>query len=461
MVSKCNRTPLYGAVEGNNWHLRPEIETPASGGHVRCDLSQGASEIAGILVINGAKVLYLNNTAYGYVDLFLRSGCDHRKTAWQAALRFRITPGHARRDWELLYRNLSQASVGCCEGAEIQVMSEERHFTAPLRVDLALTYLCNNDCYHCYAGGSHATDELTTDEWRGVIDKLHAAGVPQVIFTGGESLMRPDLELLANHAKRHHMITGLITNGRLLTRERVDSLAQAGLDFVQITVESIDPVVHNAMVGFPMEVSTASSSDCECTLRQNIASSTVNPLAETLAGVRNAIDSSLQVTTNTTITPQNASTVLATITHLIEIGVERVGINGLIRAERGKEADGLPADEMKSLLQKIRQICQEKGAQMIWFTPTCYRQLNPISLDLGVKSCSAASIVLAIEPTGRVIPCQSYFEGLGDARYDDFASIWNHPLALRIRDKTWVKESCRACKHLTTCGGGCPLEQGC
>lgn len=443
MRQKRNQTPIYGNVEGHNWHLRPEITASTE----RNNAPAQESEVAGLLVINGAKVLYLNETAYGYVEAFLRSGCDHRKVVWPMALRYRITPGHARRDWEALYRGLKQASVGCCEGTEIQIMSEERHFSAPLRVDLALTYLCNNDCYHCYAGGSHTTDELTTDEWRGVIDLLHAAGVPQVIFTGGESLMRPDLEELVRHAKGHHLITGLITNGRLLTRERVDSLTGAGLDFVQITVESIDPDVHNAMVGFPCGRSDQPA---------------VNPLAETLAGVSNALHSSLQVTTNTTITPENARTALATLAHLIELGVERVGVNGIIRAERGKEADGIPAAEMKSYLEQIRQLCLERGAQMIWFTPTCYQQLNPISLELGVKSCSAASIVLAIEPTGRVIPCQSYFEeGLGDARYDDFASIWNHPLARRLREKNWAKESCRSCRHFHTCGGGCPLERGC
>lgn len=324
MLQHPNRTPFYGAVEGCNWHLRPETVPSPAKGH-RHHINPSDHElIAGILVINGAKVLYLNPTAYDYVETFLRLRCNHRKTVWQMAFRYRITPGRARRDWELLYQNLLQASVGCCEGTEIQVMSEDRHFTAPLRVDLALTYQCNNDCFHCYAGGSHTTAELTTAEWCSIIDKLHAAGVPQVIFTGGESLMRPDLEVLVHHAKRHCMITGLITNGRLLTRQRVDSLVQAGLDFVQITVESIDPAVHNAMVGFPIPLTGATTDPAY-----------VNPLQETLAGVEHALASSLQVTTNTTITPQNAETVLATLAQLIDMGVERVGVNGIIRAERG------------------------------------------------------------------------------------------------------------------------------
>ncbi len=424
--------PIHSVVEDYNWHLRPERNK--SNENISKDLK-------GILIINGVKVIYLNNSAYNYLNTFLHANKNHRLTIWRMALQNKIFPKRAQKDWERLYNDLIQASRGCCEGTGIEVKSDILCFSAPLRVDLALTYRCNNDCTHCYAGGDHQTDELNTEEWYQIIDKLHSFGVPQVIFTGGESLIRPDLEKLIAHAKGRKMITGLITNGRLLTKPRVKSLANAGLDFVQITVESIESKIHNQMVGID-------------------ESSGINALQETLEGVQNALNSSIRVTTNTTITRLNASTSVSTISKLIQSGVKRIGVNSIIRAQRGKNTDGISHKEMEKILPEIRQLCLQSNVEMLWFTPTCYQQLNPITLQLGVKSCSAASIVLAIEPTGRVIPCQSYFEGLGDARTDSFEDIWNHPLALEIREKRWVKDSCRGCAHFKACGGGCPLEVG-
>lgn len=430
---KKKNTPLYAVVEGCNWHLRQEIN---KNGKI-------SLKTAGILIINGAKVIHLNSSAYSFVHTFLSSKQNHRFTIWRSALRFGISPTKARYDWQNLFASLTQASHGCCEGTDIQILgdTEEGSFSAPLRVDLATTYHCNNDCTHCYAGGHRETQELSTEEWKQIIEKLHQFGIPQVIFTGGESLLRNDLEDLIAYAKSRQMITGLITNGRLLTHKRVPQLETAGLDFVQITVESLEPTVHNSMVGFTNWEK-------------------INPLKETLEGVTNALNSSLQVTTNTTITQENVASVLPTVTYLIQMGVERIGINGIIRAHRGKETSGIDPLEMKGLLRDIRQLCLKHDTQMIWFTPTCYQQLNPISLELGVKSCSAASTVLTIEPTGRVLPCQSYFaEGLGNAVTDSFSKIWHHPLALRLRNREWVDESCRQCDNFTACGGGCPLEK--
>lgn len=478
MIFKAkSAAPLFANHQGFNWHLRLEThanERETSQGSGSTDTlrnsirnSPETSDIAGILIVNGVKVIHLNSTAYAYVKNFIQTDQNHRRTVWRMALGQGIGLKRAHADWEKLYADLLQASAGCCEGSGIQIRGDITHFTAPLRVDLALTYRCNNDCTHCYAGGHHETAELSAREWCSILDKLHAAGVPQVVFTGGESLLRPELEELVYHAKSLQMITGLITNGRLLTPARIASLSHAGLDFVQITVESVDPVIHNAMIGLPMNPDTSNrydnlhnphSLECLQDIQENFNNPLSNAFAETMAGVQNALGSSLQVTTNTTITNKNAATIIATIQYLTDLGVKRIGINGLIRAERGKSTDGVAPDEMQAILTQVRDLCGERGVQMIWFTPGCYKLLNPISLQLDAKSCSAASIVLAIEPTGRVIPCQSYFEGLGDARTDSFAQIWNHPLALCIREKQWVKSGCRECRNFQACGGGCPLE---
>ncbi len=109
-------------------------------------------------------------------------------------------------------------------------------------MDLALTFRCQNDCVHCYAGGPHETPELTTAQWKSVIDKLSEIGVFILTFTGGEPTLRDDLPELLLYAQNKGMVTGLISNGRKLKdKAYVDVLEKSGLDFVQVTLESHKP----------------------------------------------------------------------------------------------------------------------------------------------------------------------------------------------------------------------------
>ena len=81
-------------------------------------------------------------------------------------------------------------------------------------MDMALTFRCQNDCVHCYAGGPHETPELSTEQWKTAIDKLSDVGVFILTFTGGEPTLREDLPELLLYAQNKGMVTGLISNGR-------------------------------------------------------------------------------------------------------------------------------------------------------------------------------------------------------------------------------------------------------
>ena len=92
-------------------------------------------------------------------------------------------------------------------------------------MDMALTFRCQNDCIHCYAGGPHQTPELTTEQWKQVIDKLSDVGVFILTFTGGEPTLRDDLPELLLYAQNKGMVTGLISNGRQTQRQRIRGYA--------------------------------------------------------------------------------------------------------------------------------------------------------------------------------------------------------------------------------------------
>ncbi|MBQ5441485.1 MAG: radical SAM protein, partial [Firmicutes bacterium] len=130
------------------------------------------------------------------------------------------------------------------------------YMNAPHRMDAMVSAMtkdgkwhCNQKCVHCYAAGQKLSDEeeLSTEEWKAIIDKCRAACIPQITFTGGEPTMREDIFELISYAR--WFISRLNTNGIKLTEDYCRKLHEAELDSVQITFYSSDPEVHNKLVG--------------------------------------------------------------------------------------------------------------------------------------------------------------------------------------------------------------------
>ena len=401
---------------------------------------------SGLLVVNASHVLYLDRTGVDFVKHYL--GYNQKKplvgsvkdnVVLRIMAKYKVGRKKAGEDYDRLMNSIWGVVAGnTCPFTSFDIKiktPDNSQLKAPLRVDLALTYRCNSNCGHCYAGGPRQTKELSTDEWMKIIRKVRDFEVPNVVFTGGESLMRDDLETLIAGAERLGIVTGLITNGRLLTKERVASLKKAGLDYAQITIESPDPEIHNAMCRV------------EC-------------FDETVAGIRNTIGE-IYTTTNTTITTANKDTVVDLVPFLHKLGIKRFGMNAIIRAGRGVEAEGVTYEELKVLLPEVIAKAEQLGMEFLWYTPTKYHKMNPVEMGLGVKACSAARITLAVEPDGGVIPCQSYFKPIGNALTDEFPTIWETELAKCLREHKFASEKCLKCIQFTMCGGGCPLELAC
>jgi radical SAM protein with 4Fe4S-binding SPASM domain len=409
--------------------------------HLRVD-----ADGTGMLIINASNILYLDRIGVEYVKSYIHYskkkpllGSVRDAAVWRMMLKYKVSKKRAEADYDRLQSIIWGVTRGnACPFTCFDVKLKEPQYglmKSPIRIDLALTYRCNNNCSHCYAGGPRETKELSTGEWKKVIKKAVDFEVPNVVFTGGESLMRADLEELIAYAESLDIVTGLITNGRLLTKDRVSSLKGAGLDYVQITIESPDPAIHDKMCG------AASFED-------------------TVAGIRNCVGE-LYTTTNTTITRENYQTITDLVPFLYKLGVRKFGLNAIIRAGKGTEAEGLTPEELKELLPEIINRANALGMEFIWYTPTKYHKLNPVEMGLGVKSCSAARLTLAVEPDGSVLPCQSYFKPLGNALTDDFPKMWDAELAKCLRAHSFAPERCRSCIQFPMCGGGCPLDQAC
>jgi radical SAM protein with 4Fe4S-binding SPASM domain len=356
---------------------------------------------------------------------------------------YRVNAETAKKDYEkLIYTISTMANTEkICPVSYLDVKTVEpftHSLSAPLRMDLALTFRCQNNCIHCYAGGPHETDELSTDQWKQVIDKLHSIGVFILTFTGGEPTLREDLPELLLYAENRGAVTGLITNGRRLKdKSYAEQLEKAGLDFVQVTLESHKPQIHDKMTA------------------------TKGSWKETLAGIKNALQTKVYVTTNTTLSKYNASEFLQTMDFIKELGVGAFGCNSLIYSGKAGEISkefALPLETLNELLPKIRDKANQLGLRFLWYTPTQYCRLDPVKLGLGVKSCTAANVNMCVGPNGDVYPCQSYFESLGNLLKDDWPKIWNNPLSVKLRNREYVEPKCKDCPQLQICGGGCPLE---
>ncbi len=396
----------------------------------------------GIMVINANTVLHLNQSATAYAYYFMQ-GLPEKEVINKIRNMYKVNPETAKTDYEKLINTIS--TLARTEKIDpityLDIEKEEPFtykYTAPLRMDLALTFRCQNDCIHCYAGGPHETPELSTQQWKQVIDKLSDIGVFIITFTGGEPTLREDLPDLLKYAQEKGIVTGLITNGRKLKDQSyVKLLEKAGLDFVQVTIESHKSEVHDKMTN------------------------AVGSWTETVAGIKNAVNSEIYVSTNTTLSKNNAEDFLQTVNFIKSLGVAAFGCNSLIysgKADSISQKFALTTEALTMLLPEIHEKANEINLKFLWYTPTQYCQLNPIQLGLGIKSCTAAMINACVSTNGDVFPCQSYFESLGNILTEPWEKIWDSPLAVKLRNRDYVELKCIKCPQLQECGGGCPLE---
>ncbi|MBU0512890.1 MAG: radical SAM protein [Chloroflexi bacterium] len=393
----------------------------------------------GTLIVNANRVMHFNPTAAMMAYLILEETPEPQ--AVRAVTRgYRVSKTQAQSDYTQFLADFDEIirPDGCpaCNLDDLEIAAPfSARPTAPYRMDLALTYRCNNDCAHCYNARPRDYPEMPTARWKRVIDRAWDLSIPHIIFTGGEPTLRDDLPELVAHAEANGQITGLNTNARRLSDGRfLDALVEAGLDHVQITVESHDAQIHDQMVGKS------------------------GAWKQTIAGLRNVLDSPLYVMTNTTMLQDNYSTLGETLDFLAEEGVPTLGLNALIYSGRGLTVGtGLRESELPALLELAREKTAAHNQRLIWYTPTQYCKFDPMQLELGVKGCTAALYNMCVEPDGGVIPCQSYYQQLGNILQDPWDSIWNHELAVSLRERKYVPDECHECDMLPECGGGCPL----
>ena len=295
------------------------------------------------------------------------------------------------------------------------------YMKAPHRMDLMVSAMekmgewnCNQRCVHCYAAGQKNSkeEELSTEEWKKIIEKCRKEGIPQLTFTGGEPTMREDLFELIESAK--WFVTRLNTNGIKLTKEYCEKLKEASLDSMQITFYSSDEQIHNTLVGAKMY--------------QN-----------TVDGIKNALEAGISVSINTPLCTLNKDYV-KTLEFLHSLGVLYVTCSGLITTGNAEKESSeklqLSTDEIKEILKDAVAYCAENKMEISFTSPGWVENSFCECLGINPPTCGACLSNMAITPSGNVVPCQSWLsdDALGNFLNDDWSSIWNSDKCSERRD---------------------------
>ncbi len=406
---------------------------------------------SGVLFVDVTDVIHLNATAVAMIKLALddvpqAEALDRLVRRYRGVTRAELSQAVGTM-YDLVHR-LRENDSPCPTCALGPLLEFQPVFstpvTAPYKVDMALTYACNNACPHCYNEQERfAMTSLTTRDWMRVLDKVAEIGIPHVILTGGEPTLHPALLHLIRYADGLGLIVGMNSNGRRLADPSLaTSLEAAGLNHVQITLESCYPSIHDEMVGAQ------------------------GAFEETVEGIKRALDAGIHTITNTTVTRQNQDHVLNIIGFLHDLGLQTFAMNGIIHAGGGVTTPAaIPAEEMSTLLVAVREEAERLNMRFLWYTVTDYCRLSPVALGLPPKRCNAAEYSMCIEPNGDVLPCQSYYVAAGNILADPWESIWNSDLFLSFRNReqapeaAGLPEACWDCPDLEMCGGGCRLER--
>lgn len=319
-----------------------------------------------------------------------------------------------------------------------------------------VTQRCNLHCAHCYSGSYDRAypGELTTAEGLSLIADLAEFGVPTLLFSGGEPLMRPDLLQLASAARDAGLRTVLSTNGTRLDAERAQDVADAGFSYVGISIDGIGPL-HDKMRGSRGAFDSA------------------------VAGIRAAQSVGLRTGIRFTIHGLNRHQLGAVFELAESEGVDRLCVYHLAYAGRGERMRrfDLPPAETRKAVDEIfdrSAALWRSGSEMEVLTVDNpvdgvallmrLQETEPVRAGeverlLRWNGGNQSGIAIAcVDPKGNVHPDQfSWDVTVGNVRDQRFAEIWGkdnaalRPYRKRPRE---LDGRCRHCRHYDICNGG-------
>jgi len=307
-----------------------------------------------------------------------------------------------------------------------------------------LTRRCNLACNHCYLDANTlkhgSSDELSCSEICAVLDNV-AEHNPEtmVVLTGGEPLLRSDLENMIQHGSDLGLAMVVGTNGIMLTEKRVLALKKAGLLGVGISVDSLEPVRHDNFRGQQGCWQKAMSGIEACRLHE------------------------LSFQIHFTVTEHNAHELAGMIEFCKVKGARVLNIFFLICTGRGESLVDISPQRYEEVIREIIA-AQSQNPDLI-IRPRCaphYKriahQLNPDAAINRISGrqgdgCIAATHYCRVAPTGEVTACPYIDTSVGSIRQQSLQEIWEQAPQFQLLRHPQLAGKCGACEYRVLCGG--------
>lgn len=315
-----------------------------------------------------------------------------------------------------------------------------RGASVPHVVAWNLTARCNLACPHCYisAGAWRSRDrDLGTDACLRVVDELlEVSPAPMLILSGGEPLVREDLETIAAHASEGGATVVVGTNGTLLTAERIASLREAGVRGVAVSIDSLRPAYHDRF-------------------RHGSGA-----LDATLAAVERLREARLDFVVQTSLTRGNRDELGDLVAWSADRGAVAFNLYFLVTTGRGEGMHGLGPEENEEVLSELARLQAEyRGRLMVRSkcAPHLMRHVHRTDPDSPLLNyptrCPCGVHYCRITPEGKVTPCPYLPLEAGDLRDENFGDVWRgSPLLRRLREEE-PGGRCGRCEYRELCGG--------
>ncbi len=328
-----------------------------------------------------------------------------------------------------------------------------------------ITNKCNLACDHCYISAGpdkERAGELSTEEAKAFIGDVSGMGVPLLLFTGGEPLVRDDFWELAAHAKAKKLRAVISTNGTLITKEVARRLKDSGISYVGISIDGADPETHDA-------------------IRNQQGS-----FAKAIQALRNCVEIDLKCGIRITASKDNVAEIPKLLDMCLDLGVPRFCLYWLVPSGRGEgmyDEKQLSRGEIlgtldflyekaKTLDPSVIEILTVDAPQDGIYLLKKMKEENHPEYENAYKllsfkgdSCSAGDRAANVDPVGYVYVCQFAQRpelAVGNVRDGKFSEIWNNSkseILNRFRAKKGeLKGACGTCANMEICGGGCRIR---
>jgi len=333
-------------------------------------------------------------------------------------------------------------------------MTKPQLFSAPPVVVWNFTNACNLKCKHCYQdAGKKLKGELSLEKRLDIVDQLAREDVFSIAYSGGEPLMDKDLWKVAERGAKHNLYQSIATNGTLITPDIAKKIADVGIDYVEISLDSTRPEIHDKFRGVPGFWKKA------------------------VEGIENAVaQESFEVGIASTITQYNFDELEDLIQFSKNIGANKFYAFNFIPTGRGREiVDVDLTPEQREEMLNILYDHYEKGDIVCMTTSPQYARVCMMRGNLekvptshytyakGKKAktlaefiggCGVGRAYCSIQPDGIVTPCVFMPIPAGDLNQKSFIEIWNSsPLLKKLRQREDLEGHCGVCKYRAACGG--------